>query len=165
MSDYKPSLGTRLRWTFIVVTVIFIAVMIYAAIHSDDAKSDNCWTAHQTKKVESVLGTDLAKARMVKRWCGNGNRVTDVKDVDVFHKVTLAGTITGWVDEGVKDRDSNYIIWRNTAQGGHVSRATVCFHRNGAKLFDDEECKHLRIEVHADGSNSADGFGDGGGAW
>lgn len=165
MGDYRPSLGTRLRWTFIVVMVLAIGFLIYVAIHSDDAKADNCWTAQQTKKVQSVLGTDLAKTRMVKRWCGNGNRVTDVKDVDVFHKVTWAGTISGWTDEGVKNRDSNYIVWRNTAQGGHVSRATVCFHRSGVKIFDDEECKQLRIEVHADGSNSADSFGDGGGAW
>lgn len=165
MKGYSPTLGTRLRWLFIAATVVFIGLMIYAAVtNAGKNRREQCWTANKTTKFESFLGTDLGKARLAIKWCGNGNRITDIKNVDLDAWTTSAGSISGW---NVKDKDKsgNWFRWDGNDHGGRYVQGVVHFHRDplGGVAFPDDEYLKVAMKVYANGKNTGD-FGSGG-AW
>lgn len=159
------NLGQRVRWAFVAVTVVFIALMVFAAItNAGKNRREQCWEAQKTSRFESFLGTDLGWVRLNVRWCGDGNKITALKQAKVTAKTTTAGSVSGW-EKKETTKSKNWFEWRGSKRGGRFIRATVHFHRSPLPpvTIPDDEYVSVSMKIAANGANTGD-FG-GGGAW
>lgn len=178
-NDYD--LGRRLRYFFIVMMVIGIACLIYAAVtnasmtrtregdymitttesivETTTTEEDylrnpwqRCWVFKQTKAVEStIFKTDVAKASLRQKWCAVGPMITKVKPAEVDHWITGAGNIAQWHDDGVIDRSSTWTSWGNHYHGGHITKVRVKFHETLGPV-NNTQILELKANKHSNGT-------------
>jgi hypothetical protein len=124
------------------------------------AGGEYCWTywARWDAKTKSAVEIRVGSAKMTRRWCYNGTRVTRLVFTRIDHWVTNYGTFVQVEDRGICCRSSRWTSWHQTYHGGHVERAGAQFHQAVPTPFGEigiaDWYLTLKIEVYGNGKNN-----------
>ena len=104
--------------------------------------------------VDNVVGFDLYKAHLTKKFCYDDGRVVRHPSPGYGWDVTNVGQVTGWHFENTWGARHKYLRWHGRDRGSHTSERHAYFERSALGHQVGSDSIHLRIRGYGDGSFS-----------